>query len=282
MNPAIKHTAGLTLLILIIAASVWTIIFLGNQKSVSRQQTDLPQEKNPIIDKKTEQTQNTTSTLQLPYSAGDFLSNPFTMHATSTFMQDRAWILEDTNDKLLASGIIPGLLSSDSNIDKYYWYANLPSSQKGQLVIKATDDAPQIIVPVVLETKTQTVEIYFRDATLSDCSSVESVKRTIVSTGDSDLFFYEAAIRELLKGTVKTEADKGLVTMIPKGVQVLRVGKNEKGRYIADFTSNLKDPNQTDCFRNIAKEQIQKTLSTVPLPGTTLEGMIYIKGEMIK
>lgn len=280
MNRAIKASVGLTALILILAAAVWIIVFYANQVPSTPKPAATTQEPAPTSTKN--QIQNTTGTLQLPYSAGDFLPNPFTMHATNTFLHDRSWTLRAANGALIASGTIPGLLSSQSDFGKYYWYADFPSSPDGELVVTATKNSPQIIIPVVLERKRQTVEIYFRNAALSDCSSVKSVKRTIVSTGSLDLFFYEAAIRELLKGPTPDEAKQGLITMIPEGVNILRVGKNEKGRYIADFTPKLKNPDQTDCFWNIAKEQIKKTLSTVPLPGTTLEGVIYINGEAVE
>ncbi|MBD3281611.1 hypothetical protein GF391_02585 [Candidatus Uhrbacteria bacterium] len=282
MNRAIKASFGLTLLILILAAAVWIIVYYTNQPPPAPESPESTQKQTQTTTIAQPQIQNSTGTLELPFLAGDFVPNPFIMRATSTFMHDRAWSLKDATGSLIASGTIPGLLSSYSNHGKYYWYTDFPASQNGELVVSAAENAPQLIIPVKLENLTQTVEIYFRDASLSDCSSVESVKRSIVSTGSLDLFFYEAALRELLKGPTKTEAEQGLVTMIPDGVRVIRVGKNEKGRYIADLTPNLKDPNQSDCFYNIAKNQIQKTLATVPLPGTTLEGIIYINGEVVE
>jgi Sporulation and spore germination len=280
MNPALKRTAGLTLLILVIAAAVWVIVYFGNQNknTVTKQPHDKIIE-DTINSEVTDVPTSTLNTIELDLKAGDFLPNPFPLPATTTFFNDRYWVLVDTGDVVIASGTFPGLISSYSAFGDVYWYKQLPASKTGELQILASDEGPQIIIPIKLQTKTQTVEIYFRNAALSNCGSVDSVKRTIVSTGDNDLNFYEAAINELLKGPNKKEKAQGLVTMIPEQVEVLRVGKNEKGRYVADFTSDLKDPNQIDCFWSITKNQIQKTLSTVPLPGKTLEGIILIEGE---
>ncbi|MDF1497217.1 MAG: GerMN domain-containing protein [Patescibacteria group bacterium] len=282
MNIALKRTIGLTLLILLVTAAVWTIVYFGNktvksQKEIVSANTQQISETQEVAPTSTE-----VNKLQISVHAGDFLPNPFALPATTTFMEDRDWVVVDNGGATIASGTIPGLLSSYSAFGDVYWYSKLPTSEDGELRIAASDNGPQLIVPVKLQTKTQTVELYFRNPVLSNCGTVEPVKRTIISTGENDLYFYESALRELLKGPSKNEAEKGLVTMIPEGVKIIRVGKNEKGRYIADFTQNLQDPNQIDCFHNIAKNQIQKTLSTVPLPGTTLDGVILIEGEVVE
>jgi len=282
MNIALKRTIGLTLLILVITAAIWTIVYFGNrvlnsQKEIVPTNTEQISEIQDVSPTSTE-----LNKLQISVKAGDFLPNPFLLPATSTFIEDRDWIVVDSGGEIIASSTIPGVISSYYPFGVVYWYSKLPISEDGELRFLASENGPQIIIPVKLQTKTQTVEIYFRNAALSNCGSVESVKRTVVSTGENDLDFYESALRELLKGPTKSEADKGLVTMIPDGVKIIRVGKNEKGRYIADFTQNLKDPEQIDCFWNIAKNQIKNTLKTIPLPGTTLEGVILIEGKAIE
>jgi hypothetical protein len=283
MNSAVKRAIGLTSLILLLAVAVWIVVYFGYQTKKPVQES--ASENTKLESNQLTQTLSASSsfnTLDLSIQAGDFLPNPFGLPATSTYAENRDWAVVDGTGDVIASGTIPGLLSSYSAYGEVYWYDKLPSSEKGELLILATEFGPQLIIPIKLQTKTQTAEIYFRNAALSNCGSVDPVKRTIVSTGENDLYFYESALRELLKGPTKSEADKGLITMIPADTKVLRVGKNDKGRYVADFTQDLQDPNQIDCFWSIAKNQIQKTLSTVPLPGTTLDGVILINGEPIK
>jgi hypothetical protein len=282
MNPALKRASGLTLLILLLTASVWVIVYYGGkyreQQQIQIQTPIVEDSEGPTI---IEAPTSTLNTLKIDIEAGDFLPNPFLLPATTSFFKDRYWEVIDNGGEVIASGTIPGLISSYSAIGDVYWYNQLPVSEEGILKVLESDEGPQIIIPVKLQTKTQTVEIYFRPAAMSNCGTVTPVKRTIISTGDNDLNFYEAAIRELLKGPTKAESDMGLITMIPEDAKIIRVGKNEKGRYVADFTRELKDPTQIDCFWSITKNQIQKTLSTVPLPGTTLEGIILLNGETV-
>ncbi len=281
MNSALKRAAGLTLLILLITVALWVVVYFGNQSIKSKEQIKVANTNQNADTIKIAPT-STQNTLEVGVQAGDFLPNPFLLPATTTFMENRDWIVVDSSGAVIVSSTIPGLISSYSAFGDAYWYGKLPISEDGELRILSSENGPQIFIPVKLQTKTQTAEIYFRNAALSNCGSVEPVKRAIISTGENDLYFYESALHELLQGPTKSEADKGLVTMIPEDVKIIRVGKNEKGRYIADFTQNLKDPNQIDCFWSIAKNQIQKTLSTVPLPGTTLEGVILIEGEVVE
>ncbi len=281
MQQGLKRIIGLTILVLVLTGALWVIVFFGSQytNKTPRPAAPITEEKSPIPDTIN---QESVPEFDLSIRPGDFLPNPFGFNSTSSFMENRDWLLQDSSGTIIATGTIPGLLSSYSNFGEVYWYNRLPTSKNGEFIVAPTKNEPQIIIPVELETNTQTVEVYFRPAEMSNCGTVTPVKRTIVSTGENDLFFYEAAIRELLKGPGDTESELGLVTMIPKNAEVIRVGKNEKGRYVADFTSELKDPNQIDCFWNIAKEQIKQTLKTIPLPGRSLDGVILINGAVIE
>ncbi|GEM_PF-1262154 len=283
MNPAIKRASAFTILILLLTASVWIIVYFGNQFYSAKNIVSNDQ----VLSKETIETTKqdirnivTESHLELGVNSGDTLSNPFSLPATSTFAEDRSWIVVDAYENIIASGTIPGLLSSYNSMYDVYWMNVIPKSESGELRVLAVGDSTEVIIPVKLQTETQTVEIYFRPAFLSNCSDVVPVKRKVVATMN-DLDYYQVAIQELLKGPNKEELESGLVTMIPPNVDLLRIGKNEQGRYIADFSARLKDPDQIDCFWNIAKQQIQKTLSTVPLQGRVLEGIILINGNII-
>jgi hypothetical protein len=283
MNPAIKKSAALTALIILLAVSVWIIVYFGNQLFQSQNQSSV----SPVVDTESvkEEVRDLKdlvieSRIDLGVEPGALLNNPFALPATSTFAEDRSWILTDAYENVVASGTIPGLLSSYSAIFDVYWFNAIPKTEHGELRILEAGDSPTIVVPVKLPKETQTVEVYFRPAALSNCHSVTAVKRRIVAT-QNDLDYYEAALLELLKGPNQEESDSGLVTMISPQANLLRVGKNDQGRYVADFSSELKDQNQIECFWNIAQQQIQKTLSTVPLPGRTLEGTIFINGNTI-
>lgn len=280
MQKNLKSILGLTVLVLVLAGALWVIVFFGSR--YTQKSADPSPPASPQSEQVTASVPLDKANLEVSIKPGDFLPNPFGFKSTSTFMENRDWILQDSSGAIIASGTIPGLLSSYSSLGDVYWYADFPAGEMGEFIILPILDKPQIIIPVNLETNTQTVEIYFRPAMLSNYGGVEPVKRTIVSTGANDLFYYEAAIRELLKGPNQTESEQGLVTMVPDIAQVIRVGKTEKGRYVADFTSELKDPNQIDCFWLIAQEQIKKTLKTVPLPGHALDGEILINGENIE
>jgi hypothetical protein len=283
MDPAIKRTVALTALIILLAISVWIIVFFGNQYLSSQQSS----KQNQSVNLEPANTESVDlkdlvieSRVDIGIKQGSLLSNPFALPATSTFAEDRAWTVSDAYGNVMVSGTIPGLLSSYSAMLDVYWFDNVPKTEHGELRILETHSSPAIIIPVKLPTETQTVEIYFRPLALSNCHSVTPVKRRITAT-QNDLDFYHAALRELLKGPSQEEFDSGLATMIPPQTRLLRVGKNEQGKYIGDFSSELKDPNQIECFWNITKQQIQKTLSTVPLPGRTLEGTIFINGNTI-
>ncbi len=283
MNPAIKRTAALTALILLLTASVWIIVYFGNQSFRSEKPVSgnsIASEETAEVNQQESSSAIMESRIELGVEAGDVLNNPFALPATSTFAEDRSWIVVDAYENIVASGTIPGLLSSYSGALDVYWFNAIPKTKSGTLRILAVGDSPEIAVPVTFTMETQTVEIYFRPAALSNCHSVTAVKRRIVAT-QNDLDYYEAALLELLKGPNQEESDSGLVTMIPPQANLLRVGKNDQGRYVADFSSELKDPNQIDCFWNITQQQIQETLSTVPLPGRTLDGVILINTEPI-
>jgi len=280
MNQSLKRAIGLTFLIILISVAVWVIVYFGNQSLQPKEQAPA------VLSTEQQEAMETPfageiNTLWLGTKPGDFLGNPFTLPVTSTFMEDRYWSVVDAKNNVVASGTFYGAVSSRM-AERVLWYSAVPASETGELIVAESAHGPKIIVPVKLQTKTQTVEIYFRNPAMSNCSTVDPVKRTIVSTDGSELNFYEAAIRELLRGPDQEESMPGLVTMIPEHTQILRIGKNEQGRYIADFSSELKYPAQIECFWNIAKNQIKKTLATVPLPGITLEGVIYVNGEPVE
>ncbi|MFZ6015855.1 MAG: hypothetical protein ACOYUZ_05920 [Patescibacteria group bacterium] len=283
MNLIVKRTLGLAAFIILLAVSLWAAVYYKdysnlNTKIVEQSQTvqNIETEQENIIDwAQLESAEKDKITLSLVTSTQ--VTNPFVFNATSTFQDNLTWVLEDKLQTFVASGTIPAASASQNQI----WYNNPTETCEGWFFIKSADR--QIIqkIHVNLECQKQTVEIYLRPAYMSNCSSVESAKRQIASTGDNQLNYYEAAIRELLKGPNTDEQERGLTTMIPGSVNVLRIGKDSSGRIIADLDTDLQNAIELDCFYQIAKKQIQKTLQTVPLTGRSLEGMIMFNGKNI-
>lgn len=287
-------TLGLTVLILAMAAGVWGMGYLwqkANQKPATEEE---PAKARPqagviwenrlatstVVDGL--QTASTSRSFVLEMKQDNLLTNPFKLAGKIKGYKGMAWQLQDSQGIVLSQGEITSD-KDDGSFEVYGWYNKRPSGKKGLLMLIETmspRSSPYASYTVGLQTKTQTAEIYLKKkSTSSDCESVSVVKRTLVSTGGDKLNYYQAALQHLLAGPTIQEQKLGWQTAIPTSTEVVRVGKDDKGRYVADFSEALIQGITDACQLATIKAQIVKTLTTVYLPGKSLPGRIFINGE---
>ena len=284
---------GLTVLILAMVAGVWGMGYLwqsANPKSIVEETPAKARPQAGVI-WENRQTTSTLGGLQTASSSrifilemkqDDFLSNPFKLAGKIKGYKGMAWQLQDSQGIVLSQGEITSN-KNDGSFEVYGWYEKRPSGKKGVLMLiemMSPRSSPYASYAVGLETKTQTAEIYLKKkSTSSDCESVSAVKRTLVSTGGDKLNYYQAALQNLLIGPTEQERKIGWQTAIPTSTKVIRVGKDDKGRYVADFSGDLNQGITDACQLATIKAQIIKTLTTVYLPGKSLPGRIFINGD---
>lgn len=224
----------------------------------------------------------TTVVLDTPYAT---LTNPFFLAGRLVGLDSADWQLQDAQHIILAQGMIRAQDASGRFKDMG-WYAKRPSSGQGRLLfIQPLSPRSSSVadLAVDLQTKTQTAEIYLWDKSASegDCSSVFPVKRTLVATREDRTYFYEAALRALMAGPTEQEVSSGLQTALPTSTGLLRVGQDEKGRYVGDFTPDLIRGIDDTCRLAAIKAQISRTLTTVYLPGKSLLGRVFVEGKEV-
>lgn len=283
---------GLTVLILALVAGVWGMGYLwqkANQKPVVEEEPvkvhaqagviwENRQATSTVVDGL--QTASTSRSFVLEMKQDDFLPNPFKLAGKIKGFKGMAWQLQDSQGIVLSQGEINSQ-KDDGSFEVYGWYEKRPSGKKGVLLLielMSPRNSSYASYTVGLQTKTQTTEIYLHKAN-QDCGSVTSFKRTIVSTGGDKLNYYQAALQSLLVGPTVQEQKLGWQTAIPTSTEVVRVGKDDKGRYVADFSESLIQGITNACQLATIKAQIVKTLTTVYLPGKSLPGRIFINGE---
>lgn len=287
-------TLGLTVLILAMAAGVWGMGSLwqkANQKPVVEEEPvkvhaqagviwENRQATSTVVDGL--QTASTSRSFVLEIKQDDFLSNPFKLAGKIKGFKGMAWQLQDSQGIVLSQGEITSD-KDDGSFEVYGWYDKRPSGKKGVLMLielMSPRSSPYASYTVGLQTQTQTAEIYLqKKSTNGDCESVAAVKRTLVSTGGDKLNYYQAALQSLLVGPTKQEQKLGWQTAIPTSTKVMRVGKDDKGKYVADFSGELTQGITDACRLATIKAQIVKTLTTVYLPGKSLPGRIFINSE---
>jgi len=285
---------GLTALILALAAGVWGMGYLwqkANQKPVAEEEPVKVHAQAGVIWENRQatstladgsQTASTSRSFVLEMKQDDFLTNPFKLAGRIKGFEGMAWQLQDPQGVVLSQGKITSD-KDDGSFEIYGWYDKRPSGKKGVLMLiemMSPRSSPYTSYTVGLQTKTQTAEIYLKKkSTSSDCESVSVVKRTLVSTGGDKLNYYQAALQNLLAGPTIQEQKLGWQTAIPTSTEVVRVGKDDKGRYVADFSESLIQGMTDACQLATIKAQIVKTLTTVYLPGKSLPGRIFINGE---
>lgn len=209
------------------------------------------------------------------------LPNPFVLSGILLQLEAADWVLEDSDGIRLAEGRVT---QDDGIWNEVIWYEQIPRTQSGFLKFYATahKTEPLVSYEVELETQTQTVELFFkRRAADMDCSEVLAVKRDLVSTSGHKLNYYEAVLHELVKGPTSEEAEQGWLSAIPEGVRVRRVGVDEKGRLVGDFSKNLFDDPMDDCRKSAVLAQIEQTLATVPVNGRRMPGKVYVEGQEV-
>jgi hypothetical protein len=224
-----------------------------------------------------------SSSAMLDMEQGVLLTNPFILSGRLSGLKDAYWQLQDSKDGVLAHGTV----SAEDGTGRFQgmgWYDVKPTVEKGTLLIiepTSTRSSSLASLNVALQTKTQTAELYFWDKSASDgdCSSVFPVKRTIVATQGERVNFYEAALRALLVGPTEQEFTAGLQTALPTSTGLLRVGQDEKGRYVGDFSSDLTKGIDDACRLSAIRAQISRTLTTVYLPGKSLPGRVFVDGK---
>ncbi|MHB8831066.1 MAG: GerMN domain-containing protein [Patescibacteria group bacterium] len=285
---------GLTVLILAMAAGVWGMGYLwqsANPKPVVEETLAKARPQAGVIWENRQATSTLVNGLQAASSSrsfilemkqDDLLTNPFKLAGKIKGYKGMAWQLQDSQGIVLSQGEITSD-KNDGSFEVYGWYDKRPSGKKGVLMLiemMSPRSSLYASYSVGLQTQTQTAEIYLKKkSTSSDCESVASVKRTLVSTGGDKLNYYQAALQSLLVGPTDQERKLGWQTAIPTSTKVIRVGKDDKGRYVADFSGDLTQGVTDTCQLATIKAQVIKTLTTVYLPGKSLPGRIFINGE---
>lgn len=276
--------AGLTVLVLALAGTVWFAEYAWHEDPT--QEIPATDDK-PVVEAGATAVSSsplgleTSRDFSLELKEKDLLPNPFVLKGTSTLPQV-AWQLQDSQGIVVADGTI---IPEAGSFESLGWYSKRPTNGKGTLVfirIGSPISVPLYSLPVSLQTEEQKVEIYFLDSKSKSCTDVVPVKRTVVSTDGNQLNYYEAAIRSLLLGPTEKERESGLVTRIPDEAQIIKIGKDEKGRYIADMDGAIAAQDISSCDRQAIKAQMANTLITVPLDGQALKGRLFLDGEEAK
>lgn len=276
---------GLTALVLLLAGSLWVAI--KNWQGIKQADRVLVQ---PVQDIKVPEVSATGTSLSsfdlknqilISMDLSRSLSNPFVLSGVLLRLEAADWVLEDSEGIRLAEGRVT---QDDGIWNEAIWYEQVPRTQSGFLKFYAAADKaePLVSYEVKLQTQIQTVELFFRRrAADMDCSEVMAIKRDLVSTSGHKLNYYEAVLRELVKGPTVEEAERGWLSAIPEGVRAIRVGVDEKGRLVGDFSKNLFDDRMDDCRKSAILAQIEQTLATVPVNGRRMPGKVYIEGQEV-
>ena len=225
----------------------------------------------------------TSTGIVLDMEQGVLLTDPFVLSGRLVGLNEAAWQLQDGQGIVLAQGTVKAE-DGTGRFQSLGWYEKRPSGEKGNLLfieLYSPRSTTLASLKVGLQVKTQTAEIYFWDKSAADgdCSSVFPVKRTIVATQGERVNFYEAALRALMVGPTEQEVSAGLQTALPTSTSLLNIGRDEKGRYVGDFTSDLTKGIDDACRLSAIKAQISQTLTTVYLPGKSLPGRVFVDGK---
>ena len=274
---------SLTLLILVLAGSIAGIMFFYGKSSVISHQSSAADGQTTVDRRQTTDVvaglASTSTEIWSSVAVGQKMNNPFMFKMRAPF-KSTTWMLQDANGKILASGFVS---STGETIDVTGWYSQAPKTKTGWFLMadSLSSAMPPYRIPVELQTKFETVEAYFanpKESAGDSCDSVYPVKRTIVSTDGDVLSHYQAALYELTKGPTQQEKAQGYTTALPEGVDVIRVGQDESGRFVGDFPAALTAGIVDRCRLSLIRAQIQETLKTVPLQGRTLKGRVYVEG----
>lgn len=276
---------GLTALILLLAGSLWIAVNSWQGiKQADRAAVQLVQDIEAPEDSATGTllaTPDLKNQILISMDLSAPLANPFILSGVLLQLEMADWVLEDSAGTLLAKGRV---LQKEGIWNEVIWYEQVPQTELGFLKFYSAADytEPLVNYEVELQTQTQTVELYFRRPMANmDCGEVSAVKRDLVSTSGHKLDYYEAVLRELIKGPTIFEAEQGWISAIPEGVRVIRVGVDEKGRMVGDFSENLLDNQMDDCQKLAVLAQIEQTLATIPVNGKRMTGKVYIEGQEV-
>jgi hypothetical protein len=199
------------------------------------------------------------------------LSNPFIFYGTSTaFENTLSWKLVQDEDKIVARGFMmvnsPDMgIPGDFQVEAYYF--GVPRSASGTLIVyeaSAKDGSPihEVRIPVMLETKTTEVTVFWsnakKDPGMLDCSKVYSFAKHKVVVGANIPLI---AMHELLKGPMNAELEQGYSTNIPEGTHVPKLLYAEGKRPIIEFDETLEQGVAGSCRVSAIRAQIEKTFA---------------------
>ncbi len=274
---------GLTALVLLLAGSLW--IAIDSWQGIKQADRAPVQPVQAVKEPEGSATGTLLGThdlknqILISMDLSDPLANPFILSGVLLQLEMADWVLEDSVGTLLAKGRV---LQKDGIWNEAIWYEQVPQTKDGFLKFYSTADdiEPLVSYEVKLQTQIQTGELFFRQpATDIDCGQVSVVKRDLVSTSGHKLNYYEAVLRELVKGPTAQELEQGWTSAIPEGVKAIRVGVDDKGRLVGDFSDNLLNNQMDDCQKSAILAQIEQTLATVPVNGKRMTGKVYIEGQ---
>jgi hypothetical protein len=220
----------------------------------------------------------------LDLESDEILANPFKLSGQMQGYSGLAWQLQDAKGQLLGQGMLtPDAQGKFADIG---WYEHKPTSKTGTLLLiepRSASSKPVLSQDVKLQTRSQTVEIYLlKPDSASVCPEAVPVKRSIVATDGDSLNYYEATLHILLQGPDGTERKAGWTTAIPTSTRILKMGQDDKGRYIGDFSDDLLHDADDPCLRSAIRSQISETLTTIYSPGLSLKGRIFINGQEVQ
>lgn len=284
MNHPVK-IISLTALILLLAGSLW---IANNSWYGLKRKNQTPVQPAQSVDGLKDMTTGTSPAelaskhrVLISMDLSRPLPNPFILSGVLVQLEVADWTLEDSVGTRLAEGRV---LQTGGIWNEIIWYGQVPRTQNGFLRFYTNADKtkPLVSYEVELQTQTQTVELFFRRPAVDmGCDEVYAVKRDLVSTSGHKLNYYEAVLHELIKGPTAEEMEQGWITDLPKGVRVLRVGVDEKGRLAGDFSENLFDEQMDDCRKLVILAQIGQTLATIPVNGHRMPGKVYVLGQEV-